>query len=91
MRTKLILPDSGPLFSFAAVDGGLELLLAAGLPIILTDYIYWEATRSGSPTALLIGEWIANHPDGISVTETERGQDRIAREKAGIRVEKAAS
>jgi len=74
MRTKLILPDSGPLFSFAAVDGGLELLLEAGLPIILTDYILWEATRSGSPTAILIGEWVAGHPGAISVVETERGQ-----------------
>jgi hypothetical protein len=84
MRTKLILPDSGPLFSFAAVDGGLELLLEAGLPIILTDYILWEATRSGSPTAILIGEWVADHPGAISVVETERGQDRIAREKTGV-------
>lgn len=84
MRTKLILPDSGPLFSFAAVDGGLELLLAAGLQIILTDYIEWEATRSGSPTARLIAGWIASHPDVISIVETERGQDRIAREKNGV-------
>jgi hypothetical protein len=81
MRTKIILPDSGPLFSFVAVPGGLDLLLAAGLPIALTDYIKWEATRSGSPTAKLIDKWIADHPDEISVVETERGQDRIDREK----------
>jgi hypothetical protein len=84
MKTKLILPDSGPLFSFAAIDGGLELLLAAGLPIALTDYIHWEATRSGSPTANLIGEWIASHRDVVAVVETERGQDRIEREKKGV-------
>jgi hypothetical protein len=84
MKTKIILPDSGPLFSFAAVSGGLDLLLASGLPIVLTDYIQWEATRSGSPTAKLIGKWIADHPDDISVVETERGQDRIEREKRGV-------
>ena len=83
MRTKIILPDAGPLFSFAAVDGGLDLLLAAGLPILLTDYIEWEAIRSGSATAIKIGQWIAKHPDRISIVETERGQDRIAREKSG--------
>ncbi len=84
MKTKIILPDSGPLFSFASVPGGLDLLLAAGLPIVLTDYIEWEATRSGSPTAKLIERWIADSPDDISVVETERGQDRIAREKNGV-------
>jgi hypothetical protein len=88
MRTKILLPDSSPLFSFVAVTGGLDLLLAAGLPIVLTDYIEWEATRSGSETARAIRSWIDSHPDEISVVETELGQARIAREKAGIGVKK---
>jgi hypothetical protein len=83
MKVKVLLPDSGPLFSFVAVKGGLDLLLAPGLPVALTDYIEWEATRSGSETAKEIGAWIAGHPDAISVVETELGQARIAREKAG--------
>lgn len=84
MRTKIILPDSSPLFSFVAVPGGLDLLLAPGLPIVLTDYTAWEPTRSGSQTATAIRAWIDAHPETISVIKTERGQDRIAREKAGI-------
>jgi hypothetical protein len=84
LRTKIIIPDSSPLFSFVAVPGGLDLLLAAGLPVVLTDYIEWEATRSGSQTAQAIREWIDQHPDVISVVETELGQARIARERAGI-------
>jgi len=88
MRTKIILPDRSPLFSFVSVSGGLELLLAPGLPIVLTDYVAWEATRSGSQTAHLIRAWIDGNPDIISVIETELGQARIAREKAGIALKK---
>ena len=88
MRTKLLLPDSGPLFSFAAIPGGLDLLLAPGLPVVLTDYIEWEATRSRSTTAQQIRAWIDAHPDAVSVVETELGQARIAREKAGIAAKK---
>jgi hypothetical protein len=84
MRTKIILPDSSPLFSFVAIPAGLDLLLAPGPPIVLTDYIEWEATRSGSHTAQAIRAWIDTHRDVISVVETELGQVRIARERAGI-------
>ena len=84
MRTKVMLPDSSPLFSFVSVSGGLDLLLAPGLPIVLTDYIEWEATRSGSETAKTIRAWIDGHPDEIRVVETELGQARIAREKTGV-------
>ena len=83
MRTKVLLPDSGPLFSFVAVPGGLDLLLAPGLPVVLTDYIEWEATRSGSATAKIIEAWIAEHGNDVTVVVTELGQARIAREKAG--------
>lgn len=82
MRTKVLLPDSGPLFSFVSVSGGLDLLLAPGLPLVLTDYIEWEATRSGSATALEIKSWIAAHPNEVRVVETELGQARIASEVA---------
>jgi hypothetical protein len=85
MRTKVVLPDASPLFSFEALGvGGLDLILRAGMPVVLTDYIEWEATRSGSDSAKAIAAWIAAHPDQITVVETERGQDRIAKEKAGI-------
>lgn len=84
----MLLPDSGPLFSFVAIQGGLDLLLAPGLPLVLTDYIAWEATRSGSATARAIRSWIDTHPDEIAVVDTELGQARIAREKAGASVKK---
>ena len=88
MRTRILLPDSGPLFSFVAVPGGLDLLLAPGLPIVLTDYIKWEATRNGSETAKAIEAWIDSHPDEIRMVETELGQARIEREKAGTPTKK---
>ena len=83
MRIKILLPDAGPLFSFAAVEGGLELILAADLQIVLTDYIEWEATRSQSGSALAIARWIGDNPKSITVIETERGQQRIAIERSG--------
>lgn len=88
MKTKIILPHAGPLFSFTAIDGGLELLLAAGLPIVLTDYIEWKATRSGTASARVIRAWIDANAGAVSVIETERGQDRIAREKFGTTLTK---
>ena len=88
MKVKVLLPDSSPLFSFVAVPGGLDLLLAPGLPVILTDYIEWEATRSGSETAKTIRAWIASHPDELTIVEMELGQARIAREKSGAAAKK---
>lgn len=88
MRPKVILLDSSPLFSFAAVPDGLDILLAAGLPIVLTDYIAWETTRSGSATAKAIGSWLEGHRDEIAVIETELGQARIERERAGMATKK---
>ena len=55
---------------------------------MLTDYIEWEATRSVSETARAIRTWMAAHHDAISVVETELGQARIAREKAGLGAKK---
>jgi hypothetical protein len=55
---------------------------------VLTDYIAWEATRSGSQTAQTIRSWIDAHPGVISVIETELGQFRIARERAGLAAKK---
>ena len=71
-----------------AVPGGLDLLLAPGLPIVLTDYIAREATRSGSRTAKAIGAWIGGHPHDIAIVDTELGQARIAREKSGAALKK---
>jgi hypothetical protein len=62
--------------------------LAAGLPIVLTEYIEWDATRSGSASARVIRAWIDRYPGVVSMIEIERGQDRIAREKAGIALKK---
>ena len=77
-----MLPDAGPLFSFAAVPGGLDMLLLADLPITLTDYVFWEATRSGSGSAITIADWVKSRSK-VDIIETETGQLRIAAEKAG--------
>jgi len=83
---KLILPDASPLFSLVAVDA-LDLLLKLDMRVVLTDYIVFEATRTGSPTALRIADWIAtNKANGdVEIVDTEVGADRIRKELAGIR------
>jgi hypothetical protein len=84
-QCKLILPDASPLFSLVAIDA-LDLLLLLKMRVVLTDYVAWEATRSGTPTALRIAKWIADHKDdkSVEVIDTEVGADRIRKEKAGI-------
>lgn len=82
-QTKVVLPDASPLFSFASIDA-LHLLQKLEMPIKLTDYVAWEATRSGSDTARRIAQWIADNPTTVEVVSTETGADRIRKEKAGI-------
>lgn len=82
-QIKIILPDASPLFSLASIDA-LDLLLKLDMPIKLTDYVAWEATRAGSQTAKSIEQWIANNPDMVEVVPTETGADRIRKEKVGI-------
>lgn len=82
-HARIILPDASPLFSLAAVDA-LDLLLKLGMPVVLTDYIEWEATRSGSVTAERIARWIAENKPVVEVVATEGGADRIRKDKAGI-------
>jgi len=80
---KLIIPDAGPLFSFAAI-GELNLLFELGIPVFLTDYIEWKTTRSETSTANRIAHWIADNSERVTVIETEAGADRIRKEKANI-------
>jgi hypothetical protein len=82
-QTKLMLPDASPLFSFAGIDR-LDLLLLPRLPIVLTDYIEWEATRNRGVTAQRIERWIAGNRPLVSVVETETGKERIRKDRAGI-------
>jgi hypothetical protein len=82
-HARIILPDASPLFSLAAVDG-LDLLLKTGLRVVLTDYVEWEATRTGSESAQRISRWIAENKPQVEVIPTECGADRIRKEKAGI-------
>jgi hypothetical protein len=88
-RVSLIIPDTSPLISLAyatvaAKDGTnyLDLLLAAGLPIYVTDQIKWEATRlksTGNPIAKCIDGWFANHPE-VQEAPTKIGAIRAAAE-----------
>lgn len=81
-QAQLLLTDASPLFSFAAIDQ-LDLMFGAGLPIVLTDYIEWEATRSSSVTAIRISDWLGRNKPFVSIVETETGQARIKKEKEG--------
>lgn len=83
--SKLILRDASPLFSLVAIDA-LDLLLKLKMRVVLTDYLAWEATRSGSPTALRIAKLLADNAadKSVEVIDTEVGADRIRKEKAGI-------
>jgi hypothetical protein len=80
---RFILPDASPLFSLVVIDG-LDLLLELGSRVVLTDYVEWEATRSGSATAQRIAKWIADNRGAVEIIPTECGADRIRKEKAGI-------
>lgn len=80
---RFIFPDASPLFSLASVDA-LDLLLKLDIKVVLTDYIAWEATRSGSASAKLISNWIEANPERIEIIDTECGAERIRKEKAGI-------
>lgn len=82
-QARIILPDASPLFSLAAVDA-LDLLLKLDMPVVLTDYIEWEATRTGSVTAQRIAKWIAANKFAVEVVATESGADRIRKDMAGI-------
>ena len=82
-RVKVVVPDAGPLFSFASIDA-LELLSKAGLPIVLTDYVEWEATKSGSETAERIRRWIRDEHEAVTVIPTETGAARIEAERKGV-------
>jgi hypothetical protein len=80
---RFIFSDASPLFSLASVNA-LDLLLKLDVKVVLTDYIAWEATRSGTTSAKLISAWIDANPGSIEIIETESGADRIRKEKAGI-------
>jgi hypothetical protein len=79
---KIILPDASPLFSLVGIDA-LDLLLKPDMRVVVTDYVEWEATRNGSPTANRIAKWIADS-ELVEVVGTEVGADRIRKDKAGI-------
>lgn len=91
-RVSLLLPDASPLISLgqasvSSADGKdyLDLLLAAGLPIYVTDQVRWEATRLkayGHPIAAHIDRWFDRHP-AIESVRTKIGAMREAAEKAG--------
>lgn len=82
-QVKVVLPDAGPLFSLASINA-LDLLLKLDMQIVLTDYVEWEATRSGSESAKRIAQWLADNKRMVEVVPTETGADRIRKEKAGI-------
>lgn len=80
---RIIFPDASPLFSLACVDA-LDLLLELDVKVVLTDYVEWEATRSGSASSKRIAAWIAANPKDVEGIPTEVGADRIRKDKAGI-------
>ncbi len=86
MNYSVIVSDTSPLITLALGEA-IELLEVLGLPIIIPDAVYTEATRvEGAPGATRIVEWVANSKlVKIAVTETGVDQQRRIMEGRPIR------
>jgi hypothetical protein len=79
-KVSLLLPEVSPVISLA--HGGedcLDLLLKAGLPIVITDQVLYEAThghKDGFPDASAVREWYEKHKAKIKVVKTKIGEAR---------------
>lgn len=57
MSPVILLPDAGPLITFAYADA-LDLLLKPGWPVRIVDMVLDEVTRNVTPTSQRIGCWV---------------------------------
>lgn len=79
----LIVTDTSPLITLVLADS-LPVLLRPGLPIVVPDAVYIEATRvRGAPGADQIVAWINAHADQVRIAPTEVGIDQQRRIEEG--------
>lgn len=83
-KVVLIVPDAGPLISFAKANR-LDLLTILGLPIYIMDQVFWEATRNrDKPDAALIAEFADANSGLVHITETETGRNARLASQSGL-------
>ena len=68
---RILVMDTGPLITLAVAES-LDYLLMPGLPVVVPDAVYFEATRkSAAIGAASVTEWVQAHADKISIVPTE--------------------
>ncbi|WP_448205235.1 hypothetical protein [Azospirillum sp. sgz302134] len=83
-RVKVLLADTGPLFTLALGDA-LDLLGRLSVPVVLTDEVVYEATwNTQSEAARLVRRWLDGKPDYLEVVETEVGHMAASLRRAGM-------
>ena len=81
----ILLPDAGPLITFAYADA-LDLLLKPGWPVCIVDMVLDEVTRSVTPTSQRIGCWVEQQKLTILPTRTYRNyQEQHAKQAERVR------
>lgn len=82
-RVKLLLSDTGPLFTLALAEA-LDLLGRLSIPVVLTDEVVHEATwNPRSEAAMRVRRWIDGKPDYLEIVETEVGRMAAELRRAG--------
>lgn len=67
---RILVMDTGPLITLAVADS-LDYLLLPGLPVIIPDAVYMEATRKSTAIgASDVTEWVQLHADKVSLVPT---------------------
>ncbi len=67
---RILVMDTGPLITLAVADS-LDYLLLPGLPVIIPDAVFYEATRkSVAIGAADTTEWVQTHANKISIVPT---------------------
>jgi hypothetical protein len=80
---RLIVTDTSPLFTLVLADA-LDALLRPGIPVIIPDAVYVEATRvRGAPGAEQIVAWINDNLDTVRIVPTDVGIDQQRRLEEG--------
>jgi hypothetical protein len=80
---RILVMDTGPLITLAVADS-LDYLLLPGLPIIVPDAVYFEATRKSTAIgAADIIEWTQTNADKVSIVPTHVFETEFAMIESG--------
>ena len=69
--TVLLLPDAGPLITFAYADA-LDVLLRPGWSVQIVDMVLHELTRNKTPTSQAIAAWVKTNKLYVVPTKTHQ-------------------